>query len=336
VVAAVTAASPLWFATRAAGVVGLVLLTAATVLGITVARRVTAPQQPRFVTALIHRNVSLFAVIFLGVHIVTAVADPFARLHAIDAVVPFTGAYRTVWLTFGVVSADIMLAVAITSLLRRRIGERAWRMIHWISYACWPMGIVHSFGTGTDATAPWMIGIAAACASAVFLAVIARLASGRWRSLPLRAGLGAMAVIITGAIAVWITNGPLQPNWAVASGTPAGLLKQGPSPQELAAQRNYPFSDPLVGTLTRYPGGVNYISLRDTTDPQITILISPPKAGEALPTVAISRNGHVVCTVAVRATTDFYSVCKETRFTITLFSGTKTVTGTLDASGPLR
>src|SRR5438105_2844603 len=120
----------LWYATRGAGAVSLVLLTGVLVLGIAGALRWQTPGWPRFLTTSFHRNLALLSLVFLAVHIVTAVVDPFTALGWTAAVIPFLSPYRRLWLGLGVVATDLLLAVAVTSSLRRMIGHRTWRLIH--------------------------------------------------------------------------------------------------------------------------------------------------------------------------------------------------------------
>ena len=120
------------------GAVPLVLLTASLVLGITAHNGVGAPHVPRFAIAMLHRNLSLLVVVFLAVHISTSVLDPFAGISWSDAVVPLAARYRPVWLGLGAVAFDLLLALAITSLVRVRLGLRTWRAVHWLAYLCWP------------------------------------------------------------------------------------------------------------------------------------------------------------------------------------------------------
>jgi methionine sulfoxide reductase heme-binding subunit len=169
----------LWFATRGAGVVSLLLFTAVVGLGVMTSVRWQARHWPRFLTAEVHRSIALLSVVFLALHVVTAVIDPYTSLGWISALVPFASSYRPLWLGLGVVSLDLLLAVVATSLLRARIGRRAWRAIHWTAYASWPIALAHGIGTGSDASAAWMIGIDAACIFAVVTAVTWRLLAGR-------------------------------------------------------------------------------------------------------------------------------------------------------------
>ena len=165
----------LWYATRGAGGVSLVLFSAVMLLGVLSARRFEARGWPRFLTVGLHRNISLLALVFLLMHIVTAVVDPFTHLGWAAAVIPFSSYYRTVWLGLGVVAVELMVAVVLTSLVREHIGLRAWRLVHWMAYASWPVAVLHGFGTGTDAWSAWLFGLQILCIVAVIAAVVARL-----------------------------------------------------------------------------------------------------------------------------------------------------------------
>ena len=135
------------------------------------------PGIPRFSVTLVHRNLSLLSVVFVPLHVVTLLADPYAKLTALDAVVPFLGTTRPFWLGLGTVAVDLMLAVVLTSLLRRWIGRRVFKAVHWASYALWPIALAHTVGDGTDGTAGWLLLLAAACALVVVVAVLWRLSA---------------------------------------------------------------------------------------------------------------------------------------------------------------
>lgn len=163
-----------WYLTRGSGVVSLVLLTVSTVLGVSTAMRWATARWPRFIVEGLHKNASLLSVVFLAVHIVTAIVDGYVPIRWIDAVVPFASQYQPFWLGLGALAVDMLLAVIITSLLRVRIGYRAWRAAHWMAYACWPVAVLHGLGTGSDSSQPWMRMIDVAAVAAVGAAVFAR------------------------------------------------------------------------------------------------------------------------------------------------------------------
>ncbi|WP_222426740.1 ferric reductase-like transmembrane domain-containing protein [Amycolatopsis rhizosphaerae] len=167
----------LWAFGRGSGLVALVLLTASVVLGVSARSGRPLPGLPRFAVTEVHRNVSLLASAFLGLHVVLLLFDPYAQLRLFDLVLPFAGAYRPFWQGLGTVALDLMAALVVTSLLRHRIGRRAWRAVHWASYGLWPVALLHSLGTGTDGAAPWFLGVTALCVLAVFGALGWRLST---------------------------------------------------------------------------------------------------------------------------------------------------------------
>jgi len=164
----------LWFATRGAGSVALVMLTGVVVLGVLSVHRWQTAGWPRFLTAGLHRNLALLSLVFLGIHIVTAIVDPFTSLGLAAAVIPFASSYRPLWVGIGVIAFDLLVALIGTSLVRARLGYRSWRAVHWLAYGAWPLALSHGIGSGSDATAPWMLALDVACISAVAVAMLTR------------------------------------------------------------------------------------------------------------------------------------------------------------------
>ena len=137
--------SVLWYLTRATGAVALLLLTGSLALGVADVRRLSTAGWPRFMIDSLHRNVSLLALVFLVVHILTSVFDSYTSISLVNAVIPFTGSYRPLWLGLGAVAFDLMLAVVITSLLRA--AHRLPRL------ACRPLGRIRELAAGARSTA---------------------------------------------------------------------------------------------------------------------------------------------------------------------------------------
>jgi predicted ferric reductase len=167
----------LWYASRATGVVALLLLTGVMVLGMLVNRQGRLPGLPKFAVTGLHRNLSLLAVAFVAIHVLTAVADGYVNIPLTSAVVPFTAPYERLWLGLGAVSLDLMVAVIVTSLLRRHLSRRAWRVVHLLSYLSWPVAWMHSFFASGDLQHGVLFVLALLCAIAVGVALIWRLVS---------------------------------------------------------------------------------------------------------------------------------------------------------------
>ena len=165
----------LWYATRATGLVSLILFTATMVLGITTTTRSRSRNWPGFAHQELHRRVSMMAVVLLGVHVLTSVLDTYVNIGWVAVVVPFASSYGRFWVGVGAIALDLMIAVFVTSLLRARLRAGTWRAVHWLAYLSWPVALAHAFGMGTDAGEHWVIALGAACVAAVGAALAWRL-----------------------------------------------------------------------------------------------------------------------------------------------------------------
>lgn len=174
-----TSSTTLWYATRATGVVALVLFSATMVMGILTAGRLRARSWPAFAQADLHKRVSLLAMVFLAIHILTSLLDTYVHIGWASIVVPFISPYQSLWTGLGTVAVDLMAAVAISSALRQRISAGSWRAIHWLAYLSWPVAMAHSLGEGTDAPKLWLDALAGVCAAAVVGALAWRIAVRR-------------------------------------------------------------------------------------------------------------------------------------------------------------
>lgn len=251
--------SAYWYVARSTGVVALVLLTISVVLGVMGSLRFSAgPRWPRFAIDSLHRDTSLLVIALVVVHVVTSVLDGFAPISLLDGIIPFRSPYRPLWLALGAVSFDLLIALVITSLLRRRLGYRSWRAIHWLAYASWPVAVLHGLGTGSDVKSAWNLALTVACVAIVVVAVLVRVGRSASAGPGIRTGTTMLAIAAPVGLAVFALVGPLQKGWASRAGTPARLLGARPGsarPASTAARpaaRSGPldraFSASLFGT----------------------------------------------------------------------------------------
>jgi sulfoxide reductase heme-binding subunit YedZ len=161
----------LWYLGRGTGITALVLLTVVVALGIGNRSGRAILGLPRFAVALVHRNAALLAVVLLASHVTTLLFDPYAELKLVDLVLPFAGTYRPFWLGLGTLAFDLVIALVATSLLRQHLGRRAWKAVHWLAYAAWPVALLHSLGNGTDAGDRWLQLVAGLCTATVLGAI---------------------------------------------------------------------------------------------------------------------------------------------------------------------
>ena len=222
----VTSSTPLWYITRATGVVALVLLTLGMALGLLTAVRFAGRHWPRFITIGLHRNMSLLALAFTAAHVLTTITDNFVPIDLQDAFVPFISPYRPLWLGLGAIALDLLIALTVTSLLRARLGHRSWRLVHWTAYLCWPLAVLHGLGTGTDTRTRWVLVVTLLCVVAIAGLTGWRLADG-WPAHPgvrVAGAIALVAVLIAGG--AWLVSGPLRPGWSLHAGLPALIHDQ--------------------------------------------------------------------------------------------------------------
>jgi sulfoxide reductase heme-binding subunit YedZ len=165
---------------RGSGIVSLALFTVTVALGLLTAGRVSSPSWPRFVTETLHRNLSLTAVVFIVVHVSTIVLDTNMGVGPLEALIPFIGTYSPLFLGLGTLALDIILTLVVTGLLRTKLPYRAWRLIHWMAYAGWPVAVVHAVGIGSEQswvfiTAGVSVALVLACGSVRWMSVRRRL-----------------------------------------------------------------------------------------------------------------------------------------------------------------
>jgi methionine sulfoxide reductase heme-binding subunit len=151
-----------WYIARSAGLVAWALLSASVIWGLTMSNR-TRPfgHRPRPAWMLdLHRWLGGLATIFVGVHIVAILLDSYVNFSIVSVLVPFTAAWRTSAVAWGVVAMWLLLAVELTSLARRRLPRRAWRLVHGASFPLFGLATLHAFTAGTDAGSLLFIGAA--------------------------------------------------------------------------------------------------------------------------------------------------------------------------------
>jgi methionine sulfoxide reductase heme-binding subunit len=195
IVSGIDSSTAFWYVSRATGVVALLLLTAVMLLGLLVTRQGRLPGLPRFAVSGLHRNLSLLAMVFVVVHVVTAVVDGYVNIPITAAVVPLTSPYERLWLSLGAVSFDLMLAAVVTSLLRGRLSRWAWRAVHLTAYLSWPVAWVHSFFAGGDLRQGWLFYAAIVCAVAVAAAAVWRAAAAA-RDVPRAERVGRLMTAV--------------------------------------------------------------------------------------------------------------------------------------------
>ena len=151
---AVNTVQAMWYVTRAAGLTAYLLLWLSTVWGVAVSSKVFDPILHRMFTYDFHQFLSLLAIGFVILHIVVLLADQYLPFSVAQVLVPFIAPYRPVWVGVGVIGLYLTLLVTITFYIRRIIGQRTFRAIHYLSFIAFLAVAVHGLFAGTDSALP--------------------------------------------------------------------------------------------------------------------------------------------------------------------------------------
>lgn len=183
--------SLMWALGRGAGLTAFALLTLAMILGVVAFSGRAVLRVPRFAWQSMHRNAALTAVVLVVVHVIALMLDPYAQLTLPDALIPFLADTSTFWVGLGAVAFDLLVALAVTGLARRRIGPRAFHVIHLSAYALWPVAAAHAIGTGSDlSTWSAIVVVIGVGGTAWVLSMVQHVRSASWsagaRPLPVR------------------------------------------------------------------------------------------------------------------------------------------------------
>ncbi len=220
-------AQGIWFLNRATGLVLLALFTLSLVLGVLASSRRLPSWWPIFLGNELHRKISVLSLSFLVVHIFTAVADSFVDIDVVDVFVPFLTPYRPFWMALGTLATDLLIAVLVSTALRSRMSEHAWRFVHALSYLMWPLALMHGLGVGTDTRSPVVLALNAICVGLVVAAVVWRLMTADALGPGLRVVGITTTVVVSAGVAIWLTVGPLASGWSDKAGTPPPPKAQG-------------------------------------------------------------------------------------------------------------
>jgi sulfoxide reductase heme-binding subunit YedZ len=175
-----------WLLARASGLTAYVLVTASVLAGLTLKSRPFGRALRAAAVTDVHRFLALVALGMLGLHGLALALDSTVRLSPAALLVPGLSPYRPLAVALGVVAAELAALIVVSFPLRRRIGMRAWRRLHWATYLVFAFGTAHGLAAGTDSSQPWALGLYLGAVGAVAFATayraLAHTVSARERS----------------------------------------------------------------------------------------------------------------------------------------------------------
>jgi len=180
----------LWNVSRALGLVALLLLSVVLALGAlhnTTLSRAATQALPRFVVVALHRNLALITVVFVALHVVTVLVTPYLPLRWYHLVVPGTASFNPWPVGLGAVALDLLLAVVISSGLRRYLSKRVWLVVHWSAYVCFPVAVAHAVVNASFRGGTWWTLVVPLVSTGLVIAALWHRRARRRAAVPLAA-----------------------------------------------------------------------------------------------------------------------------------------------------
>lgn len=144
-----------WILARASGLTAYVLITLSMLAGLVIKSRPFGRAVKPASVVDVHRFLTVLALGAVAIHAAALVLDSTVHISLAALLVPGLAAYRPLWTGLGVVAADLAVLIWISFPLRKRIGTRAWRKLHWFTYAVFALATAHGLLAGTDSAQPW-------------------------------------------------------------------------------------------------------------------------------------------------------------------------------------
>ena len=157
-----------WYVTRISALLAYLALTASVVYGLLLSTKLLDRIAHRAVSFTLHQDLASVGLALALVHAAVLMIDRSVPYTPLEVVVPFIGPYEPLWVGMGQVALGLTIAVLVSFYLRRRIGQKAWRQLHYVSFLAFLAATVHGLMAGTDSGAPWAFaGYVAAIATVV-------------------------------------------------------------------------------------------------------------------------------------------------------------------------
>jgi methionine sulfoxide reductase heme-binding subunit len=175
-----------WLLARASGMTAYALLTGSVVAGLVLKSKPFGRALKTAPTMDVHRFLAMLGLGMLALHGATLVLDRTVHMPLAGLVVPGASPYRPAAVAVGVVGAELMVLIYFSFALRKRIGARNWRRLHYLTFLVFLLATIHGFTSGTDSTQPWAVDLYLGAVGAVAFATAWRAAGRPTRPVPER------------------------------------------------------------------------------------------------------------------------------------------------------
>ena len=185
-----------WYMARSGGIVAWALMAGSVLWGLALSTKVTnGKPKPNWILDL-HRFLGGMALFFTGIHVGSLVLDTYVHFGLVEVLVPFTGTWHPAAVAWGVIGLYLLLAVELTSLARKRLSKRVWRMTHYLSFPLFFLTTIHALSAGTDRKTFLLLLTIAVATAMVTILTFVRLGKAERRAERSTVGTGRAAEVV--------------------------------------------------------------------------------------------------------------------------------------------
>ncbi|MBI5284791.1 MAG: ferric reductase-like transmembrane domain-containing protein [Chloroflexi bacterium] len=258
-----------WYLSRAAGFTAYALLFVSVALGISIGTRLTERFARRNTIFDMHRFTTILALLFTLFHVYVLLADGYFRFNAWQLSIPFLSPYRGWQTAAGVLSLYALTLLIASFYARKYIGYRAWRVLHFLTFALFAAATLHGITAGTDTTQAWAKALYLVCGAGTVALIMYRVQyrvpdSSAVRTLRLAAAIGTGATALLLAFGTGLFTAANPSSAAGASAVAAPLAEATPPPAAFPFLAS--FDDDFSGTFVQSQDATtSHLTLNGTT-----------------------------------------------------------------------
>ena len=138
-----------WYLARGSGISSWFFGGTSLMTGLLLSSKATLKPRPNWQLDL-HRYQGAVCLSMVALHISALVADSYSHFTLAGVFIPFASSWKSLAVAWGIVAMYLLLTVEVTSLLRKRLSEKVWHVIHLSSLIAYLVSTAHFFQAGTD------------------------------------------------------------------------------------------------------------------------------------------------------------------------------------------
>lgn len=180
-----------WLASRAMGIVAMVLLSAAVAIGLLLSGRMSNRPGGAARLKTLHEAATLTALAAIGGHGVLLLGDSYLRPGIAGIALPFALRSQPIWTGIGILGGWLAAILGLSYYLRGWIGTSAWRWMHRWTLLAYVLSVAHVIGSGTDSGSGWFLVLLAGITAPVLVIGLRRLGGLRPSSKEIGSSAGS-------------------------------------------------------------------------------------------------------------------------------------------------